>query len=38
MGLSLKQVKLNICTLRFGLGVKGGLAIGGAPKSHNMYG
>ena len=28
----------NMCTLRFGLGVKGGLSIGGAPKMHNILG
>ena len=27
-----------ICTLRFGLGVKGGLYVGGAPKMHNVLG
>ena len=26
----------NICTLRFGLGVKGDLSIGEAPKMHNI--
>ena len=26
-----------ICTLRFGLGVKGGLFVGGAPKMHTIY-
>ena len=30
--------KSNICTLRFGLGVKGGLYVGGAPKLHNILG
>ena len=28
----------NICPLRFGLSVKGGLFVGGAPKMHNMSG
>jgi hypothetical protein len=28
----------NICILRFGLGVKGGLLLGGAPKMHNILG
>ena len=27
-----------ICTLRFGLGVKGGQFVGGAPKMHNISG
>ena len=31
-------MNLNICTLRFGLGVKGGLFVGGAPKMHNILG
>jgi hypothetical protein len=34
----LQQVNSNICTLRFGLGVKGGLCIGGAPKMHDISG
>ena len=28
----------NICILRFGLGVKGGLLVDGAPKMHNILG
>ena len=28
----------NICTLRFGLGAKSGLIVGGAPKMHNVSG
>ena len=28
----------NICTLRFGLGVKGGLFVSEAPKMHNILG
>ena len=28
----------SICTLRFGLGVKGGSYVGGAPKMHNISG
>ena len=35
--LSLQFVILNICTLRFGLGVKGGLGVGGALKKHSIY-
>ena len=27
-----------LCTLRFGLGVKGGLFVGGAPKMHIILG
>ena len=34
----LHQVHLNICTLWFGLGVKCGLSIGGAPRMHNIPG
>ena len=28
----------NICALRFGLGIKGGLSVGGAPKMHYISG
>ena len=28
--------EINICTLRFELGVRDGLSIGGAPKMHNI--
>ena len=28
----------NICTLRFGLGVKGGVVVGGPPTRHNIFG
>ena len=31
-------MNLNIYTLRFGLGVKGGLLVHGAPKMHNISG
>ena len=30
--------EFNNCTLRFGLGVKSGLSIGGAHKMHNILG
>jgi hypothetical protein len=36
--LSLQYVNSNICTLRFGLGVKGGLSVGGTPRMHNISG
>ena len=36
--LSLQYVNSNICTLRFGLGVKGGISVGEAPKMHNILG
>ena len=34
--LSLQYVNSNICTLRFGLGVKNGLSIGGGPRMQNI--
>jgi hypothetical protein len=37
-GESIVALDSNICTLRFGLGVKGGLYVGGAPKMHNILG
>ena len=30
--------EINICTLKYELGVKDGLSIGGAPKMHNISG
>jgi hypothetical protein len=35
--LSLQKMNLNIFTLLFGLGVKGGLAVVGVPKRHSLY-
>ena len=35
---SIVVVNSNFCTLRFGLGVKNGLYVGGAPKMHNILG
>ena len=36
--MPLQYVNSIICTLGFGLGVKRGLAIGGAPTMHNIFG
>lgn len=36
--LPLQYVNSIICTLRFGLGVKKGLALGGAPRMHGIFG
>ena len=32
----MQYVNSNICTLRFGLGVKNGLSIGGGPRMQNI--
>lgn len=36
--MSLQYVSTKLCTLRVGLGVKGGLVCGGAPMIHYMSG
>ena len=36
--LLLQQVNSKICAMRFGLGVKGGLSVGGVPKMYSILG